>query len=306
MRFAIPVNAPFELLPLKESGADEFYCGFQDESWSRTYGTHDSLTRRQDGANFTDWGLFSETLRESDRLGLPLSLTLNGRYTSGQLPEILRLAERYEDAGGKRVILRSPTLASFLRDTSLSVTVSLLASCLNASAARYWVSLGADRIVLPRELSPDDMKTIARCVPDCEYEAMIFDDNCRFSDGCCRCIHGASLPARQDDVPAEREIFSYDLSGCAHHLCLDGSHSSHGCGACALEELSQAGVAVGKLGGRGTPLSHRLEALAFFRKAAALPPEERPSLHEKLFGVCRCYYAREGDRYGKMCLSAKA
>lgn len=291
MRFAVPVTAPSDLSPLQKAGAGEVYCGFQDENWSRIYGLHDSLTRRQDGANFTDPGLLAETVAESRRLRLPLSLTLNGRYTTGQLPEILRLAEQFALFGGTRVVLRSPTLLQELRKTSLAVTVSLLGSCLNGDAARFWVSLGADRIVLPRELSFSDMNGITRAAPDCEWEAMVFDNNCLFSDGSCRCLHGATLPPRQDDRPSEKELFSYDLSGCAHHLCLDSyGADSRGCAACFFESLEQAGVTVGKLGGRGTPLSLRVKNLTFLREASRLPTDSRPPLHESTVGSCRCYY----------------
>ena len=68
------------------------------------------------------------------------------------------------------------------------------------------------------------------------------------------------------------------------------------CAACRLGELERAGAAVGKLGGRGTPLEQRLRWLGFLRASEELDdPAEKQRLYRRTFHHgCSCYLDGEG------------
>jgi len=298
MRYALPVTASDELEPLFQAGADEFYCGYQDRAWESRYGTHDSLTRRQGAANIEEAGELQRVLRTAKRLRTPVWLAVNGRYTSEQWDSVLLVCDLWSREGGDGLIVRDPVLLQRLSALPAypRLAVSLLAVCLNRKAVEFWVGLGADRIVLPRSVPIREMEQLTRAFPDCEFEAMVMADRCLFVDGLCRCIHGSTYPERSEAAESPEVIRSFDVSGQAHHLCLDCYDAvGDGCAACRLESLTQAGIAVGKFGGRGTPLEYRLRLLSFLRQAAAEPDAaKRAALHRHILGECRCYYG-EGE-----------
>ena len=293
MRYALPISADNEIAPLLEAGASEFYCGFQDAAWSGEYGMHDSQTRRQGAANISDADVLRRVAETGKCLHTPVWLAMNGRYTTGQLDRVLSVCENWTRWGGDGIIVRDPVLLKRLSSLPHHprLTVSLLAVCLNRKAVEFWVSLGADRIVLPRCVQLEEMRSITEAFPSCEFEAMVMADRCLFVDGLCRSIHGCTYPGRIEPAENPVKIQTFDLSGQAHHLCLDcfGSKGG-GCAACYLERLEQAGISVGKFGGRGTPLSYRLSLLEFLCKASKREISERPDLHRSTLGDCRCYY----------------
>lgn len=293
MRYALPISAGNEIAPLLEAGAGEFYCGYQDAVWSSEYGMHDSQTRRQGAANIGAADELRKVAETGKRLHTPVWLAMNGRYTTGQLDRVLSVCEDWAQWGGSGIIVRDPVLLKRLSAVPHHprLAVSLLAVCLNPKAVEFWVSLGADRIVLPRCVQLEEMRTITGTFPNCEFEAMVMADRCLFVDGLCRSFHGCTYPGRTESAESPAVIHTFDLSGQAHHLCLDcfGSKGG-GCAACHLEELAQAGIKVGKFGGRGTPLSYRLSLLEFLCEVSKREISERPDLHRSTLGQCHCYY----------------
>jgi len=298
MRFALPVTEASEIKPLLEAGADEFYCGYQDHRWRESWGDHDSLSRRQGAANVDCREALACIAREAGLLGAPVWLALNSCYSPPQYGYLIELAQQWAALGGHGVILRDLALLSLLKGLELPLffSISLLAVAANSAALRFFQEQGADRVVLPRFIPPLDLQEMLAAAPGLEYEAMVMDDGCPLIDGYCRSIHATGYPPRSDNAPAERIIQTFDIGGSAHHLCQALGRSFDqppACAACSLPLLEQAGVGVGKFGGRGTPLRQRLEKLRFLRAAAALDSDgQRAQRYQRLFGPCNCYYPR--------------
>jgi len=57
-------------------------------------------------------------------------------------------------------------------------------------------------------------------------------------------------------------------------------------------DFEAAGAGFAKIGGRGTPLAHRIRGLRFLREAAGCASdEERQQLYRETWGgACNCYY----------------
>ncbi|MCL2332328.1 MAG: hypothetical protein FWC54_02425, partial [Actinomycetia bacterium] len=64
------------------------------------------------------------------------------------------------------------------------------------------------------------------------------------------------------------------------------------CAACALQDFEAAGADFAKIGGRGTPLAHRILGLRFLRAAADRASHaERQQLYHEIWGsACNCYF----------------
>ena len=295
LALALPITAHSDMAPLSAAGAAEFYCGYMDEKWAKRWGRHDSISRRQANANVSSPVILEKIVLEGKRLGTPVWLTLNGRYSSQQVPAVRELAGLWEDLGGAGLILRDISLMASLRGRRLRLCASLLAGCANRDTLAFLYEKGVDRAVLPRAMTFAEIFAMHRAVPQCELEAMVMGDPCPMIDGYCRCIHSVGYLPRGNGEPAERAIGTYDLSGTAGHLChsLFGSTHQPGCAACALEQLAGCGVSIGKFGGRGTPLEQRLAWLAFL--TAGSREGGFPAAHAASFGSCLCYYPQHAE-----------
>ena len=295
MSLAVPAQNARELESLRRAGAGEVYCGIMDHQWQQEYGNHDSVSRRQGLANIQEWVVLDELVAEARRIGLPVFLTLNARYTPPQYPLLIQMAQRFEAMGGTAVHVSDIGLMLALNqaEVRLKRSMSLLAVCTNRNTAKLWVRLGATRIVFPRSMTPQEMAEILDSVPGCEGEAMVMGDKCPFIDGLCRCYHGVGYVDSPTCLNPERVLATFDTTFTTMACQAWGLRSeAMPCAACKAEQLTSGGVTVGKIGGRGTPLAYRLGMLRFMHAALAAPDQEsRAALYREHFGTaCCCYY----------------
>lgn len=299
MRFAAALSAVQELDPLYEAGCDEVYLGLLEESWRRTYGGHDIISRRQGKANLAGRSELRQVLSRAKTLRVPVYLTLNARYTPEQYPYLLKLCATFSDWGGTGVIVQDIRLLQQIKERGLPLrlTASLLMVTVNAQQVRFLKELGADRVVLPRFLRTAEMKKIASMQPEMEYEVMVMGDKCPMIDGLCRSFHGETFsPVIGEKIPADAAtacLRTFDTACEAHHLCGGMQRESDPCAACELQGFEEAGICVMKFGGRGTPLEMRIRDLRFFARAKSCPdPEKIQQMYREVYRhACHCYYS---------------
>ncbi len=302
MRYAVPVNGANEVEALAAAGADELYCGVLEPWWERRYGNHDSSSRRQGKANLSSRGELRDVVHAADAYGLAVFLALNARYSEPQLDYLVGLCEAFEGYGGRGVIVSDLGLLWRLRgNTSLRVTLSLLAVAQNVPTIQAFADLGVSRVVLPRFVDWREAGTLLHPCGGMEAEAMAFFDKCPWVDGYCRHPHLVSFPEVRGNVTAHDEpLLTFDTTY-RTHACLGGACSyvePYPCAACFLERFEHAGVGVAKLGGRGRPLAERVRALSFLRAAkACASDDQRARLYRRTFGQqCACYYGEHTQR----------
>ncbi len=328
-RLVVPVASPAEAQAAIEAGADELYCGAMLDGWERGFGDDDLLTRRQGrAAHLATEREMSEVAQRARAANRLAALALNGRYTAGQMKQVRELALLWEAVGGAAVIVADPGLLRALAREAprLARHVSLLAGVFNSESARLFADLGAARIILPRDLSLDEMEALVAGGPRVEYEALALYQRCEFIDGLCGFRHALRLPP---EVPCD---FPYQGRGeSALASTLDPDYEGHGCelpfqagsgpvrhlerndptrphcAACQLSRLAAAGIRFFKLGGRGGPAEWVARGVAFLREAEKMhagarndPAAGVRALYARAFGeACdggRCYYAAGGAR----------
>jgi len=336
LRIVAPVNCPEDVGILADAGVDEIYCGVLPLDWSSKYGAWDSLSRRQGNiANLSSLDELRVVARSARNLGIPSSLALNVRYTSAQIPQVLDLAQSWEQAGGASVIVSGPEILLGLqrRGSRLFRHISLLANVMNSSGVAFFRRFGADRIILPRDLTLNEMGAVISRYPDVEYEVMALNEKCRFMDGLCGFYHGTQYP---DDAAS---VFPYEHAGqggiptvYSHDPCYAGhgcqvpftdeqgnpgsqphrdDASRPACAACSLARMLRAGVGFLKIGGRGFPTELKLRSVSYLRAVRELAERDAGAweireLYRNVFGrACdpsSCYYReskKAGDREWK-------
>lgn len=261
MKIVAPLKDAASVPLLADRGADEFYCGVRFGAWFAKYG--DSLEYNRRGnyggeANFQNPDALAEAVDASKRRGKGISLTANAlRVSSAQAAMLEPLFSDFRQMGGSAVIVSDVSLMRPAKRQGLKVTLSSCATVASVSAAKFFEALGADRIILPRDVTLDDIREIVAACPGVEFEAFVMNDPCRFCDGNCLGLHHTrfgSLCSFLDDVKKQYVYFK-GMSAFPEEALRSNEADYRGlfreaCGLCALYDLLACGVHAVKIAGR--------------------------------------------------------
>jgi putative protease len=133
------------------AGADAVYFGLDD-----------GFNARARADNFSLAGL-GETVREIHRAGARAYLTLNTLLYESELAVMADVILRVAAAGVDAIIVQDPAVALLARAIcpALEVHASTQMTVSSAEAGRFARGLGATRVVVPRELSVDEIRRFA-------------------------------------------------------------------------------------------------------------------------------------------------
>ena len=213
------------------------------------------------GTNFEEDSL-PEVMKYLHEHGKKGYVTLNVYARHNDFDGLESYVKSLVDAGVDAVIVSDLGIFSFIRERfpNLAIHVSTQANTTNAYAAKMWNNLGAERVVLARELTIDEVKNISKANPSLELEAFIHGAMCISYSG--RCLlsnyltgrdsnHGECVQAcrwnysvTEETRPDEKFDMKEDGRGTyifnSKDLCL----IDH------IEEISDAGVTSFKVEGR--------------------------------------------------------
>ena len=254
-----PVSRPDEVEPLARAGATDLYCGLYDGAWRGRWGLGAWPNRRGAGpANLTSRSDLDLVAAEALQSGLRLHLAINTPLMdAAQEAALLELARHASQVQIHGLIVGNPALLSHLHGFQL--TASTLSGTHNAEAVRFLAERGADRVILSRQLSLEEIRGI-RAAVDVELEAFALNDACVFEESTCHTAHAVPqwggpycLSRRSSPEPA------FDASLAKRRSWLealtDRQLGSTGmprgpCGLCALPALAAIGVDGVKIVGR--------------------------------------------------------
>ncbi len=193
MKILAPVNDPREVGALIEAGADELYCGFLPPGWSASYSVAASPNRREWGsANVSSREGFARIVAEAHARRVPVHVAVNALYTRSQYPAVFGQIAFFKECKVDALIVADLGLLAALKkeDHGFAVHVSTGGTTFNASSARFYQSLGATRIVLPRHLGVEEARALVQKCPGMEFEMFIMNSGCKNIDGFCTFQHG--------------------------------------------------------------------------------------------------------------------
>ena len=330
MKILAPVNSVHEAEVLVNLGAEELYCGLSQGAWRKSQGQEFWLNRREPGkANVESLEKLKELVVVAHRAGSQVFLTLN---QPGYAPELytdilttVRQAQEY--CGVDAFIVADPGLIRLLKEIlpAVVIHVSSLAAVLNSAAVSFFSQMGVKRIIFPRYVEMETMKSIIeRDGEHLEYEAFILNDGCVFEEGYCHVSHafgGAFChnpawvykpikikeegsdnqnPQRAGRLQVDKETFGEHMEEYRRWLWIGiknfgGMPSPKGyplgmCGLCALTQLKEIGVASLKIVGREAPLKKKVASVKLLKGMldfieAGPSPEEVRSQAKLVKGV---------------------
>ncbi len=142
---------------------------------------------RAAGKNFSDEELSKAAAYAHER-GAKAYVTVNATAKDEEFVSIAAYGQKLLEDGFDAAIVADPGVFSCLREAvpDLELHISTQANVSNASACRFWHQLGAKRIVLSRELSLEQIKTIRKNIPaHLELECFVHGAICLAHSGRC-------------------------------------------------------------------------------------------------------------------------
>ena len=179
-----PVGSKAALNAALRFGADAVYLGGP------------LLQLRAESAGFTFDDL-EDAAKTVHARGKRLYVTVNALAYSDEIDLLPAYANRLQECGADALIVSDLGVLTTIRAAcpSMELHVSTQASCTNFAAARTWYDLGAKRIVLARELTIEQIKSLRARIPDGpELEAFVHGAMCMAYSG--RCLLSAAILGR--------------------------------------------------------------------------------------------------------------
>jgi len=289
MKLLSPVDKTNEVEPLIAAGADELFCGLLLSDWHYKYIAGSINRRPGGGANFTTFEDLEACLDLAHAHSVPVFLTLNEHYyTPEQYPFILDYVDRVVGLGVDALMVADLALLLALRELDIKtrIIVSTGGNTFNPEAARFYQDLGAQRIVLPRHLTLEEINDISR-VSGVELETFILNSRCPNVDGLCTFHHGLAAqsfePLYQNAcmLPYDISVAGGDAEGQVsskrQHIWQMVHVDDHPCGACALYELGRMNITSVKIVGRGNTTVRKLADVKFIRSLLDFLDGQRPA-----------------------------
>lgn len=287
MEITSPISHVDEIEHLVAAGAKELYCGVVPSNWVAQFNT--GAVNRRYFSNLPSLSELEKAVTITHGLGAQLFLVLNAQHYGGdQLDALVKLGDSFHKMGGDAVIVADLTLIVVLREQvpGLGIHVSSVASCRNSAAVSLYRDLGVRRVILPRDVTLDEIEAIAKAVPDVEIEVFILNDGCVFEEGVCHTIHlpkklggpicvdsyqfeyvgatGKAMPHKAVrhllDNDADYKRWLWYRFGCGFSTTQEG-HPYGPCGLCAIHRLRQAGVASIKIAGREGATERKIKSV---------------------------------------------
>ena len=298
MASLVPLNNASALSRLCDAGVEQLYVGFHDDAWEARFGTAE--LNRMSGfgreANPFDFVEMCACSRRARELGMRVFVCFNASsYTVEQLEFIAcEYLPAIAESGADGVIVANQALIAPACEAGLGVVVSTVAGVFNARLAAYYRDLGATRLILPRDLSIDEIEGIMRAVPQVEYEVFLMRNGCMFSDSHCLGCHRSGEPSlcrslREGDVDIN-VVPGLDLGdgfierARRTEWLLNMQYHIRTCGLCALWRFEQLGVAAYKVVGRGDDVDDLIADAALVERNVALARacETERDYHERM------------------------
>ncbi len=262
----VPLNDLTQIDRYIAAGAEELYMGFYDPSWNAAFGPYADLNRMSGFGTEANAYTLENVMWAAGAVaarGRRLYVTFNtAAYGADKSGCVVRYFSLLASTGAAGVILSGPEFMDAAKECGLQVVASTMCAVYNHQIAAFYRDCGADRIILPRDLSLADIRAIvdglAQTAPEgaapMEYEVFCMRNGCVFSDSHCLGMHGMGRGALCGEirVGARKLRSSQDVGALRENSDVwCRSFHTHACGLCALWDFEQMGISAYKVVGRG-------------------------------------------------------
>lgn len=303
---------------LTSAGAQEFYIGYVPAYWSNTFGYATSPNRRcWRTANYESIEAVSKAIASAHSNKAKVSLALNEHLYSARTRALAdNILEEAVLSGIDAVIVTDIDFFLSTREAypDLDIHISGETGVYNIAAVQQFGRWGASRIILPRNLTIDEIHKISSTATEfsMDIEAFIMSERCAFEGAFCYPSHGYLEKHLCNDMNDPHYIVANADTSFIHSELADNfinyrrwmSHDTPStpwlggeCGLCAVQKLNIAGVNYLKIVGRGASKQDIITRVRIVSDSLTLPKAGFYEACRNLIGsneICsqnyRCYY----------------
>lgn len=193
MKILAPISRYTELPALIKNGADEFYMGIFSQDWHKKNKFFNHLNRRDNiWANTTSFLEAKQIIESAQKHNKKVNIVFNTDIIFSSEKQITNEIKKIIEIQPDAIIAKDPIIIKLIRKSSKSLPIYLssLNQVINSQSAQFWhKNFKIDRIILPRNLTTDEILNLAQNFPKIEFEVFIYDDNCSNLDALCSSIH---------------------------------------------------------------------------------------------------------------------
>ncbi len=156
-------------------GADAVYLGLNQ------------FNLRAAGGNF-DLEILPNVVEKAHVKGVKVYVTLNSLARDHDFRDLEIAIKGISEAKADAIIVSDPGIMQMAKELApdLNIHISTQSSVLNSKTAMFWYKQGATRIILARELSLEEIKSLRQSLPeDLELEAFVHGAMCMSYSGRC-------------------------------------------------------------------------------------------------------------------------
>lgn len=261
MRALVPLNNMAHVDDYIRCGAGEFYMGFYDEAWHEKFGDFADINRMSGYKKVSNPHSLEEVLdiiKDIKDKGKLVYITFNSSiYSQEQYEYLRRYMEKLKGVNVDGVIVSCVELVELAKEVGVPSVISTIAGIYNQDIAKFYVERGAKRIILPRDLSVDEIEHIVKAVPNVEYEVFMMRNGCAFSDANCLGMHrkemcsvcGSVMNAKTEMLMKKQDFKSQNAAE-LNNMLYTGSFHKFACGLCSIYRFVKMGITAGKIVGR--------------------------------------------------------
>tara|TARA_Y100000310_G_scaffold338066_1_gene426738 strand:+ start:2197 stop:3393 length:1197 start_codon:yes stop_codon:yes gene_type:complete len=228
------------------------------------------LNMRATGKNFT-FAELKKVRKICNQKNIKVYLTLNTIIYDSELKKVEKIIKKVSkqklvDA----IICWDLSVIRLCRKYNIPFHISTQASVSNTEAAKFYKKLGAERIVLARELNLKQIKKISKIIP---IECFIHGAMCVSISGRCftsQFLQGKSANRGKCTHPCRRPYLITDLTDKTKQLILKNKRVMSAKDLCTLpfiNKLKKAGITSFKIEGRNRPAEYVYHVTKIYKKA---------------------------------------
>jgi hypothetical protein len=189
----IGIDENSDIKQLLADGIKQFYFGYLPQEFIQTYSTQTSLNRRyRQKEQFSDTSKAFDTIKQIKNHKATIYLALNS-FTSNEILKdySLEVFNEFKDMVDG-VIVANITIATMLKKQNYkNIIISNLFGVYSINAVKFLISqFNPAKIILPRDISLEDIQKIVTYFPNMKFECFLYGDNCRYSESFCFSEHG--------------------------------------------------------------------------------------------------------------------
>lgn len=277
MKILVPLNNKQYILPFIEAGAEEFYAGFFDSVWFEKFGRTSDINRMSNfktRANLYTLGELMEMSSIIKQNNASLYVTMNAPHYTGEQVEIVHdYMRKISKSNIDGVIVSTPEMVMIANSYGINAICSTMCAVYNQDILSFYQSIGAKKIIFPRDVTLNEIRCMTSQYPHLEYEVFLMRNGCIFSDSHCLGYHmepyGSLCKCLQNSpvsIHTTHHDFAFNQDCRTNTILFTKAYRKFACGQCAIYDLLNIGITSCKIVGRADSPESVLTDIKLTRK----------------------------------------